>query len=243
VGEDLNEDWDLSQHSVSLSEESESFLGTTLLQPMVHSPDQGRPPSILHAPEPVVVEAVDRPSQENELCSSDHHDSGHLMEDVMDAESPLPEDPVSPTGEAASNTDIVAETEAQVPEPTVEEGVNESVTVENVNTQNNEIINDPVLEKPVRTLRQRRNKLQESLTEQKAPLVGAWEPVKPHEATPTLTKPPKKGKTCRKPKNEQREDDSKRYRTTAAERRRRMDEKEGRLRPLPEAKVTVPIEE
>ncbi len=78
-----------------------------------------------------------------------------------------------------------------------------------------------------RSTRARRNKLQESLEEPRAPLVGPWEPVRPEEAL-VPAKPVRKGKTCRVPKGSGLElSNSRKYKTTAAERRRRFREKQG----------------
>ncbi len=98
-----------------------------------------------------------------------------------------------------------------------------------------------------RSTRTRRNKLQESLEEPRAPLTEPWEPVKPEDSM-VPPKPVKKGKTCRVPKGSQellqnQEQQSQKYKTTAAERRRKFREKQG----LPEnpyrVKVVAPIEE
>ncbi len=75
-----------------------------------------------------------------------------------------------------------------------------------------------------RSSRTRRNKLQESLEEPKAPLAGPWEPVKPEDSV-VPAKPIKKGKTCKAPKGHVLE--GQKYKTTAAERRRKFQEKQG----------------
>jgi hypothetical protein len=53
-----------------------------------------------------------------------------------------------------------------------------------------------------RSTRNRRNKHEESLNEEKAPITSKWEPIKPLDAANVAPrKPPRKGKTCRATRN------------------------------------------
>ena len=202
VGEDLGGgESDLGHHSVSLFEDSQSFMETSLLQPVMSPPrheDITEKHNKSNKEAEKTVEKV--PDKFDSLLATQNHQHG----------------PVEVLSEVNDDGDAFDDA------PHMEVDHHDD---------------DDIEEDPNKMKRPRRNKLEESLNEPKAPLGDPWEVIKPHEAT-VPPKPAKKGRTCKAPSNV--------VLKKALSRQKRVRKAPDELEEDPNRKkvqVTVPVEE
>lgn len=194
VGEELGYECDLAEQSVSLCDESDTFMATSLLQPMHVSPST-QPGSEKQSPRKSASTSVTEkvPDKFDQLLSQSAK-TNSIVAPSTTAEPPL-------DGSEGDNFDPVPMHDDF--DPSDDHELVEGLDL-NKNEETLKAIDEGSPEKQDDNLRRskriRRNRHEESLNEPKAPLTNPWEPIKPHEAS-NVVKPVKKGKTCRAPKN------------------------------------------
>ena len=196
VGEDLNTECDLLNESVSLCDEEDTFLETSMLQPIHQAANQPELETV-NCDDPGGVDDHDPGGVDDDVPPEDQGNSNSPSQNPM-ASTSL--DAVPDRFDALLNSeevskDVTEQTPIQILPPSRPIHTDFPLSDDDDGAPFHGFTDAEQLRKSKRT---RRNKFQETLNELKAPLVGPWEPVKPSDAI-VPPKPSRKGKTCKAP--------------------------------------------